>query len=220
LSSFRFLFWHVRDFYPQIHESKQAYAQTPRNPDRRRESFKIISFQVDAAIRWRWFSESERDDLNQQLAILLIHRSSSFDPSIASWPTFVKMVSRRELACQAYRARHRKLNRPECGSLNQACRDKDGKSVELGDQLEQEVANNRKGTKPRSESSHFELRHDIEAVLPLLTVEQSQFCKAFLKTESISESSIECSVVRSTVYRRIRKVRETFKEHEIHRHRQ
>ena len=134
---------------------------------------------------------SEQDDLVQQILIVLMRRSKSFDSERASWSTFVRIVADRELRVINRRRRSSTFRHIDCG-------------VELIEEVH--------ASESTTVESTGELKEAVQAKVGQLPVELRKLCESFLKTPDLRIVSAQESRSRSTIYRRFASMRSTFRE--------
>lgn len=82
------------------------------------------------------FSPSDRDDIEQELRLILLRRLDKFDPSVAHYNAFVTTVIERYSATiLEHRCAESRFHRRYGGSLNQLVDDGDGNKIEMGAKL-------------------------------------------------------------------------------------
>ncbi len=146
--------------------------------------------------------KGDLEDLEQDLALDVLERLRSFDPSRAKRHTFVAMVVEHGVAAILERrtAAKRDPRREGC-SLNDAVCDDEGKAVERSDTLEAQ-----RGC--LSEDAR-DLAADVRAVLDRLSPELRRLALA-RQTKSWAEIAEERDVPRTTLYADIRRLRAAF----------
>lgn len=183
-------------------------------------AIRSIQLAVDRHIRRFNLPKDDSDDLVQEVALHLLQRTSDFNPSIGAWSTFVKCVVRSKLASirrNAISGMQSKHGRTK--SLNLKACDQDGRPAELGDLVQEGSSPVCKSRRSRSDICSSDMTCDVKVALQKLAPDLRSLCQALMEDSNISEASDSLQVSRSTVYRRIVTIRETFVEHEIHRYR-
>ena len=192
----------------------------PRNvPIVDKVALRSIHIAVNAFIRKFNLPKGDRDDLIQDVALHLIQKVESFDPTVGAWSTFVKCVIRSKLA-PIRRASKTRKNRKfaKAVSLNEKTRDQDGRTAELGSLFEEESTISKKIRKFRSAQSYCELKLDLHIVVRTLKPEWRAICEQILSSRNITETSEKLQQARATTHRRLEQMVETMTEYEIHRH--
>ncbi len=182
-------------------------------------ALRSIHVAVNAFIRKFNLPKGDRDDLIQEVALHLIQKVESFDPTVGAWSTFVKCVIRSKLA-SIRRVSKTKRNRKfaKAVSLNEKARDQDGRTAELGSLFEEGELTSRKLRKFRSAQSYCELKFDLHIVVRKLKPEWRAICEQILSSRNITETSERLKQARATTHRRLEQMVETMTEYEIHRH--
>lgn len=176
-----------------------------------------IQLAVDAHLRRHSLPKSERDDLVQEVVLHLLQQLSSFDPMVGAWSTYVKCVVKSKLASlrrTARSLRHRKHGNTQ--SLNQTALDRDGRTSELGDMVQEGMSPACKSRDLRPATCRCDMNNDVNSVLQTLAPELRTLCEALMNEPNISEASHSMEVSRSTAYRRIETIRQTMVRHEFH----
>ena len=79
------------------------------------------------------FSSSDRDEIEQQLRLILLKRLDKFDPAVAHYNAFVTtVVERYSATILEHRRAESRSHRRYGGSLNQMVDDGDGNQIEMG----------------------------------------------------------------------------------------
>ena len=79
------------------------------------ETVQIVRKSVVRATRQGRAHSNEQDDLVQQILVVLMRRSKSFDSERASWSTFVRIVAERELRVIIRRSKHSTIRNIDYG---------------------------------------------------------------------------------------------------------
>ena len=124
------------------------------------------------------FTASDREDVEQELALHLIKQSHLYDPSRASWRTFATRVV--ETAAAMF-LRDRRRQKRAAGyfteSLDQAVGDREGGPSPLRDSLSEADLGRRTGTLPADESVEQRERTDaVRRALASLPPDLQAFC--------------------------------------------
>ncbi|MCE9635613.1 MAG: RNA polymerase subunit sigma-24 [Planctomycetes bacterium] len=158
-------------------------------------------------IRTAGFSESERDDLEQELMLDLLRRLPKFDPARATLPTFVARVVSHGTAtlvgarCAAHRDGW--LNAP---SLNDDVADEDGACAEVWQTLDHQEQGRRVGVAERDAFERLDLGLDLVEALAALPPDLRVLC-ARLAGDSITDVARDTGTPRATLYGRIAEIR-------------
>jgi RNA polymerase sigma factor (sigma-70 family) len=152
------------------------------------------------------FARGEIDDLRQELRLGVVERAGAFDPSRASWPTFVDRVvtSRAANLAAAERAACRDRRRcvfAEDVGANQAASREEALDHVAGS-TERDL---------RAPLADLELRRDVHAVVGRLPPDERRVCEHVLAA-SIDEAARALGRSRSWVYDALRRLREPFED--------
>ena len=158
------------------------------------ETVQIVRKSVVRATRQGRAHSNEQDDFVQQILVVLMRRSKSFDSERASWSTFVRIVAERELRVIIRRSKHSTIRNIDCG-------------VEFIEEVE---------AKESTIEPTGELKEAIQATIGNLPDELRDLCESFLKTPDLRSVSSQGSKSRSTIHRRFRSMREVFRESSLH----
>ena len=192
----------------------------PRNvPIVDQVALRSIQVAVNAFIRKYSLPKSDRDDLIQDVSLHLIQQAQNFNPSVGAWSTFVKCVIRSKLSTirrASHTRKHRKDSRTV--SLNQKTFDRDGRTAEMGDLVEEGASTAKKLRKVRTAQSLSELKTDVHIVVASMKPELSSICKELLADRNLTEASEVLHLSRTTIYRRLEIIHETLSEQELHRY--
>lgn len=146
------------------------------------------------------FTEDDRADLEQELALDLLQRLPRFDPNKAKVTTFMTRVvehristllAARRAQCRDWRLNQRSLNAPVDDSDTAA------------EDLINRVADDSDSVRA------MENRLDMERLLASLPDEHRQLCEQ-LKEHTVAESARILGLPRSTLYGRLNLIRECF----------
>ena len=167
------------------HESTSEYSRIDE------QTVQIVRKTVVRATNRGHAHSSEQDDLVQQILIVLMRRSKSFDSERGSWSTFVRIVAERELRV-----------------INRRRRPSTSRNIDCGAELVEDVH----ASESTTVESSGELKEAIQAKVGQLPIELRKLCESFLKTPDLRTVSAQESLSRSTIYRRFASMRSTFRE--------
>ena len=150
--------------------------------------------------------KGDLEDLEQDLALDVLERLRSFDPSRAKRHTFVAMVVEHGVAAILERrtAAKRDPRREGC-SLNDAVCDDEGRETERSEMLDEQCA--RPGPCPKEMR---DLKADLAAALDGLPP-QLRSLALDLQTKSVADVARERGVPRTTLYSDVRRLRAALK---------
>jgi RNA polymerase sigma-70 factor (ECF subfamily) len=155
-------------------------------------------------------TNSDVEDLEQELTLELLKRLPGFDPARAALNTFVTVVIRAH-AKKILEQRSCKMR--DCGreafSLNEDTHDGRERWVERGDFVSREEDDRRLGA--RSERDRRDMVLDVNAVLSRLPEDVRKLCE-LVKTVTVSEAARRLGMPESTASKRLRDLRERFRK--------
>lgn len=156
------------------------------------------------------FSPSDREDIEQDLRLMLIRRFDKFDPSVAHYNVFVTTVIERFTAT-IIEHREAESRAPERsgGSLNRLIDDGDGNQIEKGSTLTEDQHARRTGVKFRSDEHLQALAADVTDVLASLPPESLDVCQR-LKRNTVSGVARELGIPQSTLWDALQRLRPQF----------
>ena len=164
-----------------------------------------VRFKAGQLVGKAGFTESDREDLQQELALDLVRRSRKYDPNKAKRSTFTAcVVEHRAASILAERMGRTRDVRREGPSLNEMITDAEGNQVERIATIDAQV--NRQGRSP--EELHL-LALDVQTVLDTLPRRLRTLAER-LKTETISEIARRAGVSRKQVYLAVWEIRRRF----------
>lgn len=166
---------------------------------------RIIGHRVRKLLGRAGLTKGDREDLEQQLMCDVLRRLRRFDPSRGAIGTFIARVVERHIAIilRDRRAPIRDYRRNAC-SLNEDVIGEDGETVERGDTIDAQV--NRPG---RSDEDLGQLVLDVRQVIGGLPEDLRALCVR-LKTQTVTEISLQTGTPRTTLYDAIRRIRDHF----------
>lgn len=156
------------------------------------------------------FSPSDRDDIEQELRLILLRRLDKFDPSVAHYNAFVTTVIERYSATiLEHRCAESRSHRRYGGSLNQLVDDGDGNKIEMGATLPEDQQCVRTGARFRSGEELHDLATDVAQLIADLPPEVADICER-LKRDTISVVARDLGMPRSTLRDLLKGVRSRF----------
>lgn len=156
------------------------------------------------------FDASEREDLIQELTLALVERTPKFDPDRAKWSTFVKtVVRRRAISLRRRQNAACRSDGREVASLDAWIDDEDGQVISLANYIREDQSLVYLAEDHRSDEERADLEFDVDAVASTLSPELQDLCRR-LKRQSQAEIARDLAIPRTTLVRRIRKLREAF----------
>lgn len=158
------------------------------------------------------FTESDREDLEQEMILDLLSRLPKYDSTRAKRNTFIARVVEHKVATliAERKAQKRDYRTPVC-SLNDRLGDMEGNSIEREATINQEDYFCRTRKLTRSIEDHRDLSIDTRDVIAELPPELKKLCFR-LQCQTIAEIVRETGIPRSTIYESIKKLRALFEE--------
>jgi len=172
----------------------------------------IIRYKARQLVGRVGFTESDREDLEQEMVLDLLRRLPKFDPKRAGRNTFIARIVEHKVATiiEAQKAGMRDYRLCSC-SLNDRLEDEEGRSIERMETLDQEDYLRRTGKLSRPMSELRNLSIDLRSAVQTLPPELRELCKR-LQTESVTEISRDTGIPRGTIYESIKKLRAIFED--------
>jgi RNA polymerase sigma-70 factor (ECF subfamily) len=172
----------------------------------------VIRYKARQLVGKAGFTESDRDDLEQEMMLDVIARLPKFDPNKATQKTFVARIIERKISkLIRHRTSEMRDYRREAFSFNDSIEDGDGGSVDRGDLVSQESVDPSVAVNSRTGVDEMAFLHDMEAVLSGLPDHLRRLCE-ILKTGSVSDAAREMGVPRTTLNDHVRKLRSLFED--------
>ena len=171
----------------------------------------LIKFKSWTLVGKIGYTISDRDDIEQELAIHIVDRLKHFDPSRGKLSTFVQRVVDNKVASMIEARKTRKLDfRSHAYSLDELMRNPDGEVFRRGDEIEEDDYLMRTGRQSRSGQELVELSADIERVVSALPENMHKLCVS-LMTQNVTDISRETGLSRQKIYDSIRSLRTVFR---------
>jgi len=172
----------------------------------------LIKYKARQLIGRVGFTESDREDLEQEMILDLLRRLPKFDPKRAGRNTFIARIVEHKVATiiEAQKAGMRDYRLCSC-SLNDRLEDEEGRSIERMETIDQEDYLRRTGKLSRPMSELRNLSIDLRSAVQTLPPELRELCKR-LQTESVTEISRDTGIPRGTIYESIKKLRAIFED--------
>jgi RNA polymerase sigma factor (sigma-70 family) len=157
----------------------------------------------------RYFSRSDRPDLEQELTIHLWQALEQFDPEIAHYNAFVTTIVERHAASLIRRRLAKKRNPQREVSLDALIELSHSEVDEDGNDASDELLGEQFWDRG-DEQELNQLTDDLDQVLARLSVSQRMLCER-LKFETVSQVAESMSLPRSTLRAAINRLRMRFK---------
>jgi RNA polymerase sigma-70 factor (ECF subfamily) len=173
---------------------------------------RVIRHKAKHLVGTAGFTESDRDDLEQEMMLDVITRLPKFDANKGTPKTFVARIIERKISKLI---RHRTTDmrdyRREAFSLNESVEDGDGGSIERGDLMSRESVDPVVATDSRTGAEEMAFLMDLETVLAGLPDHLRRLCE-ILKTGTISDAAREMGIPRTTLHDHVTKLRSLFED--------
>ncbi len=175
-------------------------------------AIRLIKYKARMLVGKAGFTASDREDLEQELILDLLHRLPRYDRNRARRSTFIARVVEHKIAnlIKAQKAGIRDYRRCRC-SLNDRFEDEDGRSIERIDTLDQEHSGTHTGTQSGPSDELRCLAIDMGYVLETLPPELRDLCQRLAK-ETVTEISCSTGLPRGTIYESIKRLRKIFRD--------
>ena len=173
---------------------------------------RIIKYKARQLVGRVGFTESDREDLEQEMILDLLQRLPKYDPDRAQRNTFIARVVEHKIATiiEARKAGLRDYRLCNC-SLNDRLEDEEGGSVERMETIDQEDYLRRTGRLSRPASELRDLSLDVRKAIEKLPPELRELCRR-LDTDTVTEISRDTGIPRGTIYESIKKLRAIFED--------
>jgi RNA polymerase sigma-70 factor (ECF subfamily) len=173
---------------------------------------KVIRHKARQLVGTAGYTESERDDLEQEMMLDLLMRLPKYDANKATQKTFVARIIERKISTliRHHTCEMRDYRREAC-SLNERLEAENGATVELSETVAQEERDRMTGRRSRSAQEDWEFAQDMAATLARLPENLRRFCE-LLMTGNISDAAREMGVPRTTLNDHVKKLREIFED--------
>ncbi len=176
---------------------------------------RFIRFKVKQIIGRAGIKNADREDIEQDLCVLLVRRFSQFDPTKSDWPAFVTTIVERRIATIfEYWKRVKRSAEGSEVSLSELSHGPDGQLQELSDQLSTDDAARRMLVSCRADAERFEIDQDLATTLKSLPEEARAMCDA-LKEVSIRELARRQGISHTTLWYRLKRMRPHFAARDI-----
>lgn len=167
----------------------------------------IIKYKARQLVGRVGFTESDREDLEQEMLMDLLQRLPKYNPDRAQRYTFIARVVEHKIATiiEARKAGLRDYRLCNC-SLNDRLEDEEGGSVERMETIDQEDYLRRTGRQSRPASELRDLSLDVRNAIEKLQPDLRELCRR-LDTDTVTEISRDTGIPRGTIYGFIKKLR-------------
>jgi RNA polymerase sigma-70 factor (ECF subfamily) len=167
----------------------------------------IIKFKAKQLVGRVGLTDSDREDLEQEMILDLLQRLPKYNPDRAQRNTFIARVVEHKIATiiEARKAGLRDYRLCNC-SLNERLEDEEGGSVERMETIDQEDYLRLTGGLSRSTAELRDLSIDVRQAIEKLPPELRELCRR-LGIDTVTELSRDTGVPRGTIYESLKKLR-------------
>ena len=182
---------------------------------------KRAHFKARQLLGMHGFTESDFEDIQQELLMHVLKQMPNFDSDKADIRVFittvidkriVNMIEEQEAECRDYRRNERSLDEPMSDNGDDG---EDGGMTTFGDTITEEQADARLGRVRRSPLEQADLAADMAKVLSRLSSRDRRIC-ALMTTHNIREICRRLKLSHFCVYQRIKTIRRVFTEASMH----
>lgn len=173
---------------------------------------KLIRHRAGQLIGHYGFTQDDRDDIEQELALVVLMRLPEYDSKRAKLSTFIALVVDHKIAdIIEARIAGKRDYRLCCCSLNDLLEDDEGGSIERIDTLSEEEYRIQIGKLSRQEIELLDLCIDLRKAIEILPPELSDLCQRRM-TYNVIRISSDTGIPRGTIYDMIKRIRITLEE--------
>ncbi len=167
----------------------------------------IIKFKAKQLVGRVGLTDSDREDLEQEMILDLLQRLPKYNPDRAQRNTFIARVVEHKIATiiEARKAGLRDYRLCNC-SLNERLEDGEGGSVERIEIIDQEDYLRLTAGLSRSTAELRDLSFDVRQAIEKLPPELRELCRR-LGVDTVTELSRDTGVPRGTIYESLKKLR-------------
>ena len=170
-------------------------------------AIRLIKFKVRSLIGEYGFTESDSEDLQQDLLIYLLEHLPQYDSTRATQRTFMDRLLDNEIRTMI---KHRRCRKRDCNtkftSINQTISGDDGDPLSIEDLISYDNCMLHNGLITHTATELGDMRIDVELALSSLPNKLRSLCER-LKTQSITEIITETGECRNSVNYKIRRIK-------------
>lgn len=157
------------------------------------------------------FSRSDREDIEQELALVVARRLKHFDPTKASRETFINRIVMHHVATMVRQQRAGKRDYRQCRqSLNDWVKTQDEKWMERGETYDQDDYFLRMGIRARSGEELQDMAIDVRRAVEELEPRLQELC-SHLQRSTVTEVARRMRLPRWRLYEMMGEIREVFR---------
>lgn len=171
---------------------------------------KLIRSKATQLVGKYGFTESDREDLEQEIALALLLALPKYDSERGQRSTFISRVVNHSISdmIEARKAAKRDYRLCIC-SLNENLLYEDGTVAERLEAIDRDGCLRRTGKSDQSEVALQDLRIDVNRLISKLPGDLRRLCLQ-LQSANVSQVSNDTETSRSTIYRKLKKLRVIF----------
>ncbi len=178
-------------------------------------SVNLIHYKSRRLIGYLGMTESDREDIEQDLAIHLRQNLSKHDPARGSVKTFINCVlDNRIRAIIKSRSSSVFDCRTHAYSLDTVVQDEDADAMTRGDMLDADEYQMALGNAGRPTIETIELRIDVERAVASLPPDMREVCMLLSRT-TVAAAARELGISRAKLYDIMRRLRDMLRDHGI-----
>ena len=168
---------------------------------------KLIRYKARQLVRRSEFSQSDQEDIEQEIVLDLLYRLPRYDPRRAQRNTFIaRIIEHKVAALIDYRRAAKRDFLREGASLNRDIADGEGRTTDAIQTVDQETYLRRLGIPFRPQRDEVDLRLDLESALQRLPEDLRSLCE-MLRSMSVQEIATAVGIPRPSVYDAIKRVK-------------
>jgi len=179
-----------------------------RNPELDDYAVRLIKHKAWQLVGRAGFTKADREDIEQDLTVDLLHRLPQFDPARGSLHTFMARVVEHGIArlIERQQAPMRDYRRTVC-SLNDQIEIGEGEQIERGDQVDQDTYLESIGQPVQPMAKAVALQVDLARVAAILPPELRDLWGRLAEGQTITHISQQTGIPRGTLYERMKQLR-------------
>lgn len=171
-------------------------------------AIRIIKHKAKRLVGSAGLTDSDREDLEQEMVLDLLRRLPKFNPQRARRNTFInRIVEHKAATILESRKAGKRDYRRSAFSLNDRMENREGDSIERIETIDQEDYFRRTGNSSRPLDEMGDLTIDVREAVNRLEPGLRAFCQR-LQAETVTEISRDTGVPRGTIYESIKELRD------------